>query len=62
MSYSRASANRDLHNESEISEISHEQDSFFKKDFEKLKGMLTDLKEVTITHQSHIIFFRTRQE
>jgi len=46
MSYFQISAKQNFHDESEISEISQEQDSFFKKDFEKLKGMLTDLKEV----------------
>lgn len=45
MSFYLNSLKKGLENESEISERSHD-DSFFQKDFEKLKGMLSHLKEV----------------
>lgn len=44
MSFYLNSLKKGLHDESEISERSHD-DSFFQKDFEKLKGMLSHLKE-----------------
>ena len=41
-----ASLKKDLLDESELSEKS--QDSFYKKDFDKLRGMIADIKEVTL--------------
>ena len=40
------SIKRELNDDSDVGDVSESQDSFFRRDFDKLKEMLTNLKEV----------------